>query len=130
MSDIGREFEEQWSKRIGGRVQPGSGNQWFARMDVDQSSILWSCKATGKESYRLSGKDLDEVTDAVDAPGGKGGETIPAMALKIGEDREVVVLRADDFLALLQEKVKLFTPDKATQKRELSKLPQLFRSTS
>lgn len=114
--DIGGEFEKRFAKRIGGTIVPGSGNQWFAKLDVGSKSFLWSLKATAKESFRLTRGMLHETLRAIVGPGGKGGDTIPGMAVSI-QGEEYVVLQLDDFLTIVREDVKLVPPTKREEQR-------------
>jgi hypothetical protein len=125
-TDIGGEWERRFAKRIGGKLQPGSGNQWFAKLDVGSRSFLWSLKATSFQSFRLTKDVIYEAARAVIGPGGKGGDTIPGIALDI-DGEEVVVLRLSDFLHIVSEEVKIVEPNKAEQKRALAKLPKFQR---
>jgi hypothetical protein len=53
----GTRFEHFWAAIFGVKPTLGSGNQWFSKMDVGDSAVLWSCKHTDADSFRLS-KDL------------------------------------------------------------------------
>lgn len=119
--EMGRLFEKVWATLLGVKPQPGSGNQWFAKMDVADSQILWSLKYTEKESFSLNKKVMREVEDAVT------GTTIPGLATSI-DGEQYVTLRADDFVRLCRSgDYKYIVPTKAEQKRSRSKVPSLFR---
>jgi hypothetical protein len=117
----GLAFEKDFANRLGAKLQPGSGNQWFAKLDVKGRSFLWSLKSTTKASIRLTTDMLAETIHAVDGPGGKGGNTLPGMAVRIA-DEDFVVLRASDFINLVREEVKIAPADKRTAKMEAGKL--------
>jgi hypothetical protein len=122
----GRRFEVEWTSRIGAHSVPGSGNKWYAKMDGSGGGIRWSCKHTRNKSYRLTQDDLVEVFEAVEGSGGDG--SMPAMALRIGSERfDLVVLRADDFISLVTEKVEFIRESKGEQKRRRAKQSILFR---
>jgi hypothetical protein len=117
----GRAFEEDFAHRIGAKLQPGSGNQWFAKLDLKGRSFLWSLKSTTKASFRITTDMLAETIHAVYGPGGQGGNTLPGMAIRIA-DEDFVVMRATDFITLVQDEVKIAPADKRTQKMEAGKV--------
>lgn len=125
--ELGRQFETFWAKVFGGKTTPASGAKWYSKLDVKSGAgILWSLKLTSFKSFPLTQAVLDEAFDAVDAPGGEGA--IPAMGIRIGsEDYDVVVLRRDDFLRLMQEEITFVEPTKADIKRARSRVPILLR---
>lgn len=57
---ISRQQEKQTAKELGGKRQPGSGNQWHSKGDVKSGKLLIECKVTEGEGYRLTKKDLKE----------------------------------------------------------------------
>lgn len=123
--EVGRQWEEDFCDRVGGKLQPGSGNQWFAKLDVGDQHFLWSLKATGSASYRIADSEIAEAEEAVHAPGGVG-EAIPGMAIRT-HSKEFVVLNLEDFLSIVTEKVKYVRQSKAEAKREAAAIPILFR---
>lgn len=122
----GRDFENEWAERLGTTPQRGSGNLWYAKMDVGDGTILWSCKHTDADSFRVNKELISEVQRAINGPGGIGGDAIPGAAIQAGGEA-YVVLRADDFLRLAQEEVKHVRPSKAEEKRVRSRIPNLLR---
>ena len=117
----GRLFERIWAKLLGAQPQPGSGNQWFAKMDVADGEILWSLKYTEKKSFSLTKELMREVEKEV-TPG-----VIPGIATSV-DGEQFVTLRAEDFIRLAStDAMKYITPTKAEQKRARSKVPNLFR---
>lgn len=125
-NQIGEEWEQRVAALTGGSRVPGSGNQWHSKLDVTGHSFLWSCKATLANSFRLTKDHVYEAVRAVIGPGGKGGRTIPAIALKI-QDEELVVLQFSDFLELLKEDSKVTIPLTKKEKKMKSGLVPLFQ---
>jgi hypothetical protein len=123
----GRRFEAFWARVFGVEPTRGSGNQWHARLDVGDGAILWSCKHTDADSFRLSRELMREAEAAINGPGGVGGKTLPGIAVSL--DGEVYcVLRAEDFLRLLKtEGAAYIPPSRGEQKRSRSKIPALLR---
>ncbi len=120
--DKGRTYETNFGRTLGVDPQPGSGNQWFAPMDIADGKIMWSCKWTSKKSFSISPALFKEVEDHI-----KGGSEIPGLATEI-DGEEFVTLRAEDFRRLLaSDEYKYIVPSKAEQKRSRSKIPSLFR---
>lgn len=122
----GLDFEQEWAKRLGARLTPGSGNQWHTQGDVAGKGFIWSLKYTSKESFRLTRGMLHEIIRIVHGPGGRGGSAIPAMAVRLQEE-DYVVLLASDFFKLMQEDIKFVPPTKADEKRERARLPKFIR---
>ena len=120
----GREWEEIWSAKVQGQKTPGSGNQWYSKLDVRSKLITWSNKWTGKDSFRVDRGIIDENRNATLAPGGNG--TIPALAIRIENVGDFVVIGADDFLELLKAKP-IIQAEKADNRRATAAVPQLLR---
>lgn len=132
MSDAqrrGYDFEEKFADLFGVEVQKGSGSVWYAKLDVADSTILWSCKSTDAQSFRLSRDTMREPQEAINGPGGIGGSTIPGVATSV--DGEVfVTLRAEDFLRLADSgELRYNESSKANAKRARSKVPGLLRDS-
>ena len=131
---IGRKFESLFAKLFGGTEVPGSGNQPFRKMDIEGDSLLWSLKATKKESFRLNKKDLKEVYEAVRGPGGVGGSVIPGLAICFVEGEEpstkdeiFAVIPMNDLVALFEDEAKIFENTKPKEKLKKTEIPTLFR---
>jgi hypothetical protein len=123
----GRRFEAFWARLFGVEPQRGSGNLWYLKLDVGDGSILWSCKHTDAESFRLSKATMREVEEAINGQGGIGGTILPGIATSV--DGEVYcTLRAEDLLRILQsDAAKYIVPSKGEQKRSRARLPALLR---
>ena len=124
----GAKFERFWAKLFGKQPQPGSGNQWWARMDVDTTPILFSCKHTDAQHLKVTPGMMKEVQEAISGPGGIGGSAIGAIATNVGGEA-LVTFRAEDFLRLAQsDEIKYVTPSHGAQKRARAKIPALLRA--
>ena len=122
----GRRFEAAWAELFGVKPVRGSGSLWYAKLDVNDASILWSCKHTDNQSFRISRELMAEAQHAILGQGGMGGETIPGIATSV--DGEVyVTLRADDFLRIFQQEGKWIPKSKGEEKRARSRIPSLLR---
>jgi hypothetical protein len=124
--DAGRRFESLWAKLFGVKPQRGSGNQWFAKLDVFDGTITFSCKFTSHRSYSVSKKLLRECEEAVYK---NGDNSIPGIAIALDDGSDVVVvLKAADFVRLMSlESAKYIVPSKSEQKRRISRIPSLLR---
>jgi len=124
----GRRFESYWASLFGVKPIKGSGSLWYAKLDVaDGGSILWSCKHTEDQSFRMTKGLMREAQEAILGQGGVGGQTIPGMAISV--DGEVfVTLRAEDFMALYQKDGKWIPKSKGEEKRARSKIPSILRN--
>lgn len=91
--------ERELAKRVGGKTQAGSGNQWHSRGDVEDKDFLIECKYTKHKSFRVSVDLWEEITEKAFAMGGK----TPAIEILLGEGQEnlkLIVLSEDDYLEL------------------------------
>lgn len=114
-------FEKIWGKLLGTKPQPGSGNKWYAKLDVADARFLWSLKHTEKKSFSLTPALMKEVEEEVT------GTTIPGIAVDVDGHR-FVILNADDFLRFCESgEYKYIVPSRAEQKRQQAKIPTLFR---
>jgi hypothetical protein len=123
----GNKFEKFFSQLTGSELVKGSGNKWYALLDADGiGQILWSLKWTSKKSFDLTDSLIDEMVEAVDGPGGRGGNTIPALG--VGLQGEVLaVFRVQDLMRVLSEERALFRPSKGDVKKSLAQVPELLR---
>lgn len=124
----GRRFEKFWAKVFGVEPVKGSGSIWYAKLDVGDGSILWSCKWTDNASFPISRALMNEAERAVNGPGGVGGKTLPGLATSV--DGEIFcTLRAEDLLRLLaSDAAHYIVPSKGEQKRVRAKIPELLRT--
>lgn len=103
---------------------PGSGSQWYAKLDVGARELLCSLKHTGKASYTLSRSVLREAVQQATKMGSKGA--IPVVGVDIaGED--FVILRTDDFAALLEEDASFVPVKPSDAKRRRASIPAILR---
>jgi hypothetical protein len=117
----GYSFEKVFGDVLGLEPTRGSGNQWFAKMDLNGAAILVSCKHTDAESFRVTKGHLREIQRACT------GEQEPALAIDV--DGEVfIVQRAGDWIASrTSDAAQFIEPSKADAKRARSKVPVLLR---
>lgn len=124
--EAGLDFERRFAETTGSDLVPASGSQWWAKLDAEGAQILWSLKNTTKKTFSLTQALIDEGVTAVDAPGGKGDDTIPGWGIHFA-DEDVVVLRLSDFVRVLGEGRKLAQKSKEEARFEASRVPALFR---
>lgn len=121
----GLKYEVKFASRFGVKPTAGSGNQWFAKLDVGAHRILCSLKHTGKKSLSVTPAILREAIQEATKIGSKGA--IPVVGTDIsGED--FVILRADDFALLLEEEVKIAKVSRAKLKRARASIPEVLRA--
>lgn len=124
--ELGREFERFWAKLFGGSVTPASGARWYSKLDVKTRGMLWSLKFTSFRSFPLTQEVLSEAFEAATGIGSEG--VIPALGIRVGSEAfDVVVLRRDDFLAMVREGVSFVEPTRSDVKKARSKVPILLR---
>ena len=120
----GLAYEERLADLLSAKLQPGSGNQWYALLDLDTVEILFSLKHTGKTSLSVTRYILREAIQAATGLGKRGA--IPCVATDIdGED--FIILRANDFAKLMEEEVKFVKPSRAEEKRQRAAIPEVLR---
>lgn len=118
--EAGRRFEREFSEQTGIPLQPGSGNQFTARMDAQGSGVTYTLKATRDERYPWGDMlaALRECEEYVLGPDGTGGES--ALALRVdsqGEPRDYVFMTLDAFCALLAEQRSIMRENKTVERR-------------
>jgi hypothetical protein len=115
-----------FAKLFGVEPTKGSGNLWFAKLDVGDGAITFSCKWTSKPSFSVTKDLLREADNAVYQ---NGDNSIPALAISVDNGAEtLVVLRASDLLRILaSDSAQYIVPTKAAQKRAKSLLPGILR---
>lgn len=121
----GRCFEEYVAKVLGGVLQPGSGNKFYARSDVISGGLGISCKA---ESNLTWAKIYRNLLEAIELSYGTGN--IPVLSLEDADkDEQLVVMRLSDFAKAFEDEVKLQTNDssKGIEKRKNAEVPLMLR---
>jgi hypothetical protein len=125
--EAGRRFEKFFADLLGVKPVKGSGNLWYAKLDVGDNNMLVSCKHTDSESFRVHKHLMKEAQEAINGPGGIGGDAIPALAVSV-QGETFVTLRAEDMLRLINsEHAVHMTPSKGEQKRRTAAIPNLLR---
>lgn len=126
----GRDWEKRFAKLVGAELVPGSGSAWYAKLDVNGISVLWSLKWTGKETFTVTKSLVREAVHAVDAPGGVGGGVLPGVAIEV-DGESFVMFRASDFVGALESEKPLTyqsaDPKGAEARRAASRIPALLR---
>jgi hypothetical protein len=122
----GGRFEKLWASVLGVKPQKGSGNSWFAKLDVADGSITWSLKFTTKPSFTITKELLREAEQAIYT---NGSNSLPGLAIAFDDgDEVVVVLKASDFVRILSTgAAKYIVPSKGEAKRQRSQIPALLR---
>jgi len=90
---------EKWESTVaedfGGRIQTGSGNQWFAKGDVKTGKHVISCKQTDRDSFSITGNDWNEIRKIAEAAGRS-----PILAINMNGKR-IAVMDYDEMLYIL-----------------------------
>lgn len=98
-------FEERTAEALGAELVPNSGQGKWAKMDVQNASLLVSCKWTNKATRTYRPAEMDEVERAVRGQGGVGGDVLPALAIGIQDEEPIIMMRASDFADLVINRV-------------------------
>lgn len=93
------------AKDLGGRTQPGSGNQWHSKADVKTPDHLVECKYTEKASYSLKAVELEKLL--VEAMKASKEPILCIQFCHPKTKRQFGVLPWEDVLSLLQERTEL-----------------------
>jgi hypothetical protein len=120
----GRGFEKDFAEAFGAELQPGSGNQWYAKLDVRGREILWSLKHTTGKSITITRKILREAIQEATKIGSQGA--IPGIAADV-ENEIFIVMRAQDFAMILAEDIRIVTAERAEVKRARAMTPLALR---
>lgn len=121
----GRLFEERLAEELGLKKTPGSGAFWSDKLDLKGTKMRWSLKYTSKRSFSISQDLIDEAVRVCEGPG--GDFSIPLWAIEIESPKyDMVLMRKDDFLALLSEDQKLEIKSKQSKYKN-AKTPTLLR---
>ncbi len=115
----GYAFERDFGDALGIEPTKGSGNQWYAPMDLGDAHILVSCKHTDKNSFSVGRDHLREVRLAC------RGDQEPALAVSVAGE-VYVIQRAGDWLAG-RTKEPTIEPRKDDVKRASARVPGLLR---
>lgn len=116
----GYSFEKVFGDVLGLEPTRGSGNQWFAKMDINGAEILVSCKHTDADSFRVTKGHLREIQKAC------VGEQEPVMAIDVNGE-VYIVQRAGDWIASRTSEASFITPNKSDVKRARTRVPILLR---
>ena len=118
----GRDFEAEIAAR-GGRLVPGSGNQWQSRGDVVLGPLLLSAKAEAKRTW---GRTRAQLRDAQEMALGTG--LLPALAVLDDDGEQLVVVRVDDLVAALASEQRIVDEStKHQRRRDSADVPAVLR---
>lgn len=132
--EMGDLLEQVVREALEGELQPGSGNKWFARLDVDGTQILISCKATANMSRPLAMSDIVEMDEVASGSGGTG--QIPALVIGLDGDLRrrrfgsvTITFLLEDFIEYMTERsrIELHRGARAETVRERADVPELLR---
>lgn len=121
----GRDFEREVADKLGGSLQPGSGNKFYAKSDVSANGLLVSCKSEVNLSWSKIIRNLYEAIEMSYQTG-----NIPILALDGVDDEEsIVVMRLSDFVKTFQDEIKIpeHHDSKGLQKRSTAEIPLMLR---
>lgn len=127
MSNLGREFEEEFAAEMGLTPVPGSGSQWHSKLDLYGTGARWSLKYRAS-SFRIDKDFIDEAVDATEGMGGTG--EVPMWALRLGDERyDLVLMRKNDFKRIQEGELKIIPEkrDKTAIRTRLADIPSLLR---
>lgn len=92
--------EQAGAKKLSGRRQPGSGNNWFAKGDLRANGFLIDDKYTDEKSYRLTAETWQKITrESAQTPPGLR----PSLRIHIAGLPVLRVLLEDDLMYLMAE---------------------------
>jgi hypothetical protein len=120
----GRDFEQRIANIFSGKLQPGSGNKFYAQGDIVANGMAISCKSEVNLSW---GKVVRHLYEAIEMSYQVGN--IPVLALDGIEDDDIIVMRVSDLVKALQEEIKIpeYHESKGLQKRSTAEVPLMLR---
>lgn len=122
--DSGRMWEKVWASLFGVKPVKGSGSFWFAKMDVDDGSILWSLKRTENKSFSFTPGLMHEVESAIKEQG--FGAQRAGVAIEV-DGEQFCILRAEDMVYALTKLEPYRDASKHEAKRHNADVPLLLR---
>lgn len=127
----GREFERELADEFGLSVTPGSGNQWFAKLDLKGLRARWSLKYTEGNSFPLRRADFEEALSATTGLSGDGSISLFAVRMD-GLPDDLVMMWKNDFRKLQNGELNLIDTESkaygnAAARREKARVPVLMR---
>lgn len=126
----GRDFERELAEELGLSLVPGSGNQWWAKLDLKGVRARWSLKYTESNSFPLRRVDFEEALDATTGLQGDGSTSIFAVRME-GLPDDFVMMWKNDFIQMQAGELKFVgedpTPKKSEVRRARSRVPVLMR---
>jgi hypothetical protein len=125
----GYTFERYAAKILDGRLQPGSGNKFYAKNDCVGHGLSVSCKSKAFFAWSQIKRYLRQ---SIDDSYGTGN--IPVLALEDKSDNiQLIVMRLTDFAEALNGDVTTvpeYVESKGISKRKEAKTPLMLRDNS
>ena len=112
----GRKYEKHIAARLGGKLVPGSGNQWHSKLDLGARKFVFSAKWTGLTSFKITKALVDEIRAPIVGPGGLGPDWTGALVIHVG-GVDYAVLALDDLIGALKDDVRIVPVTKLDEKR-------------
>jgi hypothetical protein len=117
----GFKFEDDLVKDLGLAKTPGSGNQWFSKLDHAGKGFRISAKSSRSKVV----VDEDLINEGL---AGCDDGSIPLWAFRVPSG-DFIMMEKSDFLGFLTGEIELTVEvtDKRKQRRARADVPQLFR---
>lgn len=121
----GRDFEKRIAEVLGGTLQPGSGNKFYAQGDVVANGMTISCKSEVNLTWSRIIRHIYETIMISYQTG-----NIPVLALDGMENEDLIVMRVSDLAKAFQEEIKIpeHHDSKGLQKRSTAEVPLMLRT--
>lgn len=120
----GRDFEKTVADKLDGKLQPGSGNKFYAKNDVIAHGLSISCKSQTVYTWNsIRGYLYQSFEDA------QGTGNIPVLALNEIHNEDLIVMRLSDLAKAFAEGIKIseVSESKGIQKRKEIDVPLMLR---
>lgn len=127
--DLGREWESELARLVGGKVQKGSGNQVHIPLDVAGHTIIWSAKHTTHASFSISKRIIDEARMSVLGPAAGALDRIDIIGYKLGDGTMRADLDLMEMIAWIREPPQLIPASKTDNIRATARVPSILRDT-
>lgn len=120
----GRDFEERIANILTGKLQPGSGNKFYAQSDVVADGLLISCKSEANLTWSKIIRHLYEAIELAYQTG-----RVPVLALDGIENEDIIVMRVCDLVKALREEIRIpdHSESKGIEKRKTAEIPLMLR---
>ncbi len=126
--EAGRRWERELAMIVGGKLQPGSGNAYYARGDLaNGGAIIWSAKATIHNSFSVSRAVIDDARTMALGPGSASSDVVDVLAYRLGDGTMRADLDLMQLVAWIAAPPEIVPASSMDGTRKAARTPSLLR---